>query len=219
MARVALYARLSKADPSSHSIRSQLTDMRRWARLYRHEVVVELVDDGASGSNLLRPGMTQLHEMIADGQLDTVVVLKLDRLTRSVTDLGRLLDVFGRHGVALASVSEQLDTSTAGGRFTVGILALVSQWERESIGERTKAALRQRKRDGLHVGRPRYGFRVQDGTLVRDDDAQRALRRMRKLRRAGWSLRDIGHDLQRLGVPTPNGAATWRPSTIARLVA
>lgn len=218
MAQVALYARLSKSDPSSHSIRSQLVDMRRYAKLYRHEVVAELVDDGASGSNLDRAGMTTLAGMIEAGDIDTVIVLKLDRLTRSITDLGRLLDTFRQHDVALASVSEQLDTSTAGGRFTTGILALVSQWERESIGERTRAALRQRKRDGLHVGRPRYGWRIDDGTLVRDDNAQRALRRMRKLRRAGWSLRDVCHDLDRREVPSPSGRP-WTPSTVARLTA
>lgn len=123
---------------------------------------------------------------------------------------------FGEHGVALASVNEQLDTSTAGGRFTTGILALVSQWERESIGERTKAALRQRKRDGLHVGRPRYGYCIDGDRLVCDDHAQRTLRRMRKLRRAGWSLRDICGELDRRSFPSPTGRG-WTPSTVARL--
>lgn len=217
--RVALYARLSKADPTSHSIRAQLADMRRYAKLYRHEVVAEVTDDGYSAATLDRPGMLRVMAMVEMGEVDAVVVVKLDRLTRSIADLGRLLDTFRVHGVALASVQERLDTSTAGGRFTVGILALVSQWERETVAERTRAALAQRKRDGLHVGRPAYGWRIDGGTVVRDDDAQRVLRRMRKLRRRGWSLRDICHALDREGVRTPSGAPSWRPSTVARLTA
>jgi site-specific DNA recombinase len=217
--RVVLYARLSKADPGSHSIRSQLADMRRYAKLYHHDIIAEITDDGYSAATLDRPGMLRVVDMIEAGEVDAVIVLKLDRLTRSIADLGRLLDTFRARSVSLASVQERLDTSTAGGRFTVGILGLVSQWERESISERTKAALAQRKRDGLHVGRPAYGWRVHDGDLVRDESAQRALRRMRKLKRQGRSLRDICHALDSEAVPTPSGSASWAPSTVARLTA
>ena len=92
--------------------------------------------------------------MLRKGDVEAVVVAKLDRLTRSVRDLGQLLDEhFGpKGGAALLSVSEQIDGRSAGGRMVLNLLATVSQWEREVIGERTKVALAHLKRQGRRTG-------------------------------------------------------------------
>src|SRR5580693_8604724 len=79
--------------------------------------------------------------LVDAGKVKAVIVAKLDRLTRSVKDLCELLERFERKGVALVSVAESLDTGSAAGRLVLNIMAAVSQWEREAIGERTRDAL------------------------------------------------------------------------------
>jgi len=157
----------------------------RLVRIYR--------DEGFSGKDLNRPALQEmLRDLEADG-IQAVVVAKLDRLTRSVRDLGYLIDdLFD--GVALASVEESLDTTTAGGRFVLHILGAVAQWERETISERTRSTLRFKRERGEWVGRIPYGFRIgPDGRLVEDPEGIRNIRRMKRLRRRGRSYREIAN--------------------------
>ncbi len=84
--------------------------------------------------------MERLLALVDARKVDTVIIAKLDRLTRSVKDLALLLERFTRRGVALVSVAESLDTNTAAGRLVLNIMVSVSQWEREAIGERTRDA-------------------------------------------------------------------------------
>jgi site-specific DNA recombinase len=81
--------------------------------------------------------MERLLSLVNEGKVDTVIIAKLDRLTRSVKDLAELLERFQRRGVSLVSVAESLDTGSAAGRLVINIMTAVSQWEREAIGERT----------------------------------------------------------------------------------
>ena len=157
----------------------------RLVRIYR--------DEGFSGKDLNRPALQEmLRDLKADG-IQAVVVAKLDRLTRSVRDLGYLIDdLFD--GVALASVEESLDTTTASGRFVLNILGAVAQWERETISERTRNTLRFKRERGEWVGRIPYGFKIgPDGHLVEDPERIRNIQRMKRLRRRGWSYRKIAN--------------------------
>lgn len=99
-----------------------------------------VVDEGQCAKTLNRPGFQCVLSAIKRGEVGTLGVLKLDRLTRSVGDLANLLAVFEKHDCALVAVQESLDTSTAWGRLMLNRLASVSQWERETIAERTAAA-------------------------------------------------------------------------------
>ena len=92
--------------------------------------------------------MDRILALVDARKIQIVIVAKLDRLTRSVKDLGELLERFQRRGVSLVSVSESLDTGTAAGRLVLNVMASVSQWEREAIGERTRDALRHKKAQG-----------------------------------------------------------------------
>ena len=157
----------------------------RLVRIYR--------DEGFSGKDLNRPGLQSLIQDLKNDGFEAVVVAKLDRLTRSVRDLGYLIDdLFD--GVALASVEESLDTTTAGGRFVLHILGAVAQWERETISERTRSTLRFKRERGEWVGRIPYGFRIgPDGRLVEDPEGIRNIRRMKRLRWRGRSYREIAN--------------------------
>src|SRR5580700_1816829 len=142
------------------SLEAQREKIRAMAVVHGTELADVIVDAGESAKNLDRPGMKRILDLVRTGDVDTVIVAKLDRLTRSVRDLADLLEVFQRKGVSLVSVAESLDTGSAAGRLVLNIMVSVSQWEREAIGERTRDAL-QLKRSRLEfLGNAPYGFRL-----------------------------------------------------------
>jgi site-specific DNA recombinase len=112
-----------------------------------------IVDAGHSAKSLNRAGMTRLMELVHAGQVSTVIIFNLSRLTRSVADLDKLVKLFEKKGVALVSLQESLDATTATGRLMMNLIASISQWERERISERTKDALAALKAQGKPVGR------------------------------------------------------------------
>jgi site-specific DNA recombinase len=121
------YVRVStdKQADSGVSLDVQIERVKAMAVVQGAELVDVLVDGGQSAKNLDRPGMARLLGMVDSRSIDAVIVAKLDRLTRSVRDLGELLERFARGGVRLISVSESLDTGTAGGRLVLNIMASV----------------------------------------------------------------------------------------------
>ena len=142
---------------------------------------------------------------------------KLDRLTRSVRDLSGLLEQYFGTRFTLLSVEEKIDTSSAAGRMILNIMATVSQWEREVIGERTSAALQHKRAKGQHVGAAALGYRVNAGKLEKEAVEQKTVRRIRRLRAKGWTLQAIADKLNAEGVPTKRGGR-WHPSTVTYVV-
>src|SRR5579863_6123869 len=108
-------------------------------------------DAGESAKSLQRPGIGNLLEQVRADRVERIVVAKLDRLTRNVRDLSDLVELFAKHGVALVSVGETLDTSTSAGRMVVNMLGVVAQWEREAIGERTATSSRTSASSAPHT--------------------------------------------------------------------
>lgn len=155
---------------------------------------------GYSAKALDRPGMADLLRLIRGRKVDVVIVAKLDRIIRSVRDLGELIDLFQRSGVEFASVADNIDTSTASGRLVLNVMGSVSQWEREAIGERTAEALAVMRANGQRVSRhPLFGYRFNGKDWIEDAREQRAISLMRQLRADGLSLRRIAADLERHG--------------------
>jgi len=189
------------------------------AVVHNAELAEIIVDGGESAKSLHRPGMARLLAMVDAGEVQTVIIAKLDRLTRSVKDLCTLLERFERRGVALVSVAESLDTSSAAGRLVLNIMTAVSQWEREAIGERTRDAMRHKRSNGERVGNIRFGYRLcADGRHVEPDPGeQAALEEIRNLRQEGHSLRRIATALNSRSMRTRRGSA-WRLEHVARIV-
>jgi len=176
--RVLGYIRVSTEEQASSglSLESQRQKLQQYCDLHDHDLVDVVVDAGESAKNLNRPGMQRVIKAIDNKSVDVVLVVKLDRLTRSTRDLGDLLDRLNRRGVALAAVSESLDTSTASGRMVVNMIGVIAQWEREAIGERTSAALQAKRRRGeRYSGRSPYGWKYIDGRMVESNDEQRVI--------------------------------------------
>ena len=109
-------------------------------------------DGGISGASLDRPDLQRLLGDIAAGKVDTVVVYKVDRLTRSLTDFAKLVDLFDRHGVSFVSVTQAFNTTSSMGRLTLNVLLSFAQFEREVIGERVGDKIAASKRKGLFMG-------------------------------------------------------------------
>jgi predicted site-specific integrase-resolvase len=128
------YVRVSteKQADKGDSLDAQLEKIRAMAVVQGAEVVEVIQDAGESAKSLQRPGMARLLAMVDAGEVQVVIIAKLDRLTRSVRDLGDLLEQFTKKGVALVSVAESLDTGSAAGRLVLNIMTAVSQWEREA---------------------------------------------------------------------------------------
>jgi site-specific DNA recombinase len=151
--------------------------------------------------------------------VDTVIIAKLDRLTRSVKDLCTLLERFTRRGVALVSVAESLDTGSAAGRLVLNIMTAVSQWEREAIGERTRDAMSHKRSNGERVGNIQFGYRLcADGKHVEPDPAEQSvLDEIGRLRQSGHTMRGIAATLNHRALRTRRGSA-WRLEHVARII-
>ena len=199
------------------SLEAQAEKIRAMAVVHNAKLAEIIVDGGESAKSLNRPGMVRLLAMVDAGEVQTVIIAKLDRLTRSVKDLCTLLERFERRGVALVSVAESLDTSSAAGRLVLNIMTAVSQWEREAIGERTRDAMRHKRSNGERVGNIPYGFRLAaDGRhLEQDPGEQTVLAEIRRFRREGTTLRGIAAALNHRALQTRRGTA-WRLESVAR---
>lgn len=139
------------------SLAEQEARLRAYAHLYELDLV-SVISEDASAKSLDRPGLQRALGALEPGM--GLLVAKLDRLTRSVRDLCDLCDTVFKD-CALLSVGEQIDTRTAAGRLVLNVLSSVSQWEREAIGERTKAAMGHLRREGRYTGgHVPYGYKL-----------------------------------------------------------
>jgi DNA invertase Pin-like site-specific DNA recombinase len=201
------------------SLEAQEAKIRAMATVQGAELFEVIIDGGESAKNLNRPGLHRLLALVDSGKVEAVIVAKLDRLTRSVKDLCGLLELVEKRGVTLISVAESLDTASAAGRLVITIMAAVSQWEREAIGERTRDALRHKRTSGERVGNIRFGFRLSpDGKHVEPDPGEQGvLTEIGHLRQSGHTLRGIAAALNRQSLLTRRGSA-WRLEHIARII-
>jgi len=131
----------------------QETKIEQYCNLYNLELVGFVYDQGISGTKKDREGLNEALEALEVGLADGSVVYKLDRLTRSLSHLNELIDEYFRERFTLYSVCENLDTQSPSGRLVINILGSVSQWERETISERTKQALDVKRQRGEPLGR------------------------------------------------------------------
>jgi DNA invertase Pin-like site-specific DNA recombinase len=201
------------------SLDAQRERVRAMAVVQGAELLDVIVDGGESGKNMDRTGLQRVVSLVHTGKVQTVIVAKLDRLTRSVKDLCTLLELFEKRGVALVSVAESLDTGSAAGRLVITIMAAVSQWEREAIGERTREALRHKRGKGERVGNIQFGYRLAgDGKHLEPHPQEQAtLRAIRHLRHNGHSLRGIAAALNQKGLRTRCGSE-WRLESVVRVL-
>lgn len=186
------YCRVSTDEQAEegYSIEGQADKLRAYANLRDLGAVHVIVDPGLSGKNLKRPGLQQLLAAVEAGHVVHVLVWRLDRLSRNLGDLIMLADTFGEHGVALHSVSENLDLSSASGRMFYNILGTFAQYFREQLSENVRMGTERAVKEGRWTNRPKTGYDLVNGELVPNADAGR-VREVFRLRSKGLSYRTI----------------------------
>ena len=169
------YCRVSTEDQADegYSMEGQADKLRSYAALRELGEVTVVEDPGFSGKNLKRPGLERLLGAVNAGHVAHVLVWRLDRLSRNLGDLIMLADAFGAQGVALHSVQENLDLSSAAGRMFYNILGTFAQFFREQLAENVKMGNERAVREGKWINRPKTGYDLRDGLLVPNDDAER----------------------------------------------
>lgn len=195
---VALYIRVStdKQREEGYSVDIQKERLKAYAAsMFPSATVKEYVDDGFSGGSLDRPKMQTLIEDVKEGNVTHVIVMKLDRLSRSQKDTLYLIeDVFLPHNVAFVSMGESFNTATPFGRAVIGILSVFAQLERENIFERTRSGMQKRVELGYWPGGGRvpygYDYDANQGILVPNKDAE-TVRKMYDMYLHGMSLQSI----------------------------
>ena len=210
------YCRVSTDKQADHgvSLLAQAAKINAMAAVQDVKLAEVITEGGESAKNLDRPGLQRLLALVDSGGVQTVIIAKLDRLTRSVRDLADLLERFERKRVSLVSVAESLDTGSAAGRLVLNIMVSVSQWEREAIGERTSVALQHKRRSKLvYSNKTPFGYERQDERLVPIPSEQNVIQRIQSLRRRGLSLRQIATALNGEGIVTKQGSR-WFAQTV-----
>jgi site-specific DNA recombinase len=172
--RCAIYTRKSSEEgleQAFNSLHAQREACEAFIRSQRHEgwsCLPRAYDDGGRfGGNLERPALQLLLTAIREGRVDVVVVYKIDRLTRSLVDFAKIVEIFDAKGVSFVSVTQQFNTATSMGRLTLNVLLSFAQFERELTGERIRDKIAASKRKGMWMGGvPLLGYTIRDRRLV-----------------------------------------------------
>jgi len=194
-----------------------MPSMRRVLRALnqRHEgwmLVKERYDYGGfSGGNMERPGFTRLLADVAAGRVDIILLYKIDRLTRSLTDFSRIVDVLDTAKASFVSITQSFNTTTSMGRLTLNMLLSFAQFEREVTGERIRDKIAASKRKGLWMGGPvPLGYEVKDRKLVVQAREAEHVRHIMRRYLALGSVPALVEELQREGYRTKaQRRASW----------
>jgi DNA invertase Pin-like site-specific DNA recombinase len=224
--RVVGYIRVSTEHQADGGV--SLVAQRAKLEAYALAMDLELVgieeDAGLSAKTLERPALQRALAMLDTGAAEGLLVTKLDRLTRSVRDLGELVERYFATKCSLLSVADSIDTRSAAGRLVLNVLTSVAQWEREATGERTRDALAHLKSSGVRLGCSGLGW---ERTTETDSEGRRVVRqveaetetveRIGVLRAEGHTLRAIAEQLTAEGRRTKRGGK-WAAETVRKVL-
>jgi DNA invertase Pin-like site-specific DNA recombinase len=165
-------------------------------------LVGEMYDDGGfSGATMQRPAFQRLLSDVSVGKIDVVVVYKVDRLTRSLSDFAKIVDIFDKHAVSFVSVTQQFNTTSSMGRLTLNILLSFAQFEREVTGERIRDKIAASKKKGMWMGGlPSLGYDVKDRRLVVNNTEAETVRHIFRRYTELKSVRELKEDLDGAGI-------------------
>src|SRR5262245_25204626 len=208
--RCAIYTRVSTdqgLEQDFNSLDAQYDASQAYIRSQQHAgwtMVRSKYDDGGfSGGNTDRPALQRLLEDVRAGKIDIIVVYKVDRLTRSLADFAKLVELFDRHGVSFVSVTQQFNTTTSMGRLTLNVLLSFAQFEREVTSERIRDKISASKRKGHWVGgMAPLGYDTKDRKItVNEAEAERVRIIFRSYLKLG-SLSRLMAELRKQGIAT-----------------
>jgi site-specific DNA recombinase len=209
------YARVSTEEQAREgvSLEAQKARIEAWALANETALIGFFEDAGISGSRTgNREGLQKAIDLACEKHA-VLIVYSLSRLSRSTRDTLSLAERLDRAGADLVSLSEKIDTTSAAGKMVFRMLAVLNEFERDQISERTSAAL-QHKKGQRHAYSPTpYGFDRIGGMLIINRAEQAILERIVELKMKGWSLRKISELLNGQGTPAKNGGK-WQASSV-----
>jgi site-specific DNA recombinase len=208
--RCAIYTRKSSEEgleQEFNSLAAQCEACEAFIRSQRNEgwvlVGTRYDDGGYSGGNMERPALQHLIADIRAGRIDIVVVYKVDRLTRSLADFARLVELFDTEAVSFVSVTQQFNTTSSMGRLTLNVLLSFAQFEREVTGERIRDKIAASKKKGMWMGgNVPLGYEASERTLVINPAEAETVRRIFALYRELGCVRRVKEEADRLGLRT-----------------
>src|SRR5258705_12742319 len=208
--RYAIYTRKSSEEgleQDFNSLQAQREACEAYIVSQKHEgwkALPTAYDDGAySGGTMDRPALHRLLADITDGHVDVVVVYKVDRLTRSLMDFAKIVEIFDRQNASFVSVTQQFNTTPSMGRLTLNVLLSFAQFEREVTGERIRDKIAASKKKGLWMGGfVPIGYDRKDRTLTVNDDEAKTVRTIFKLFLKLKNVREVQVELGRLKLTT-----------------
>jgi DNA invertase Pin-like site-specific DNA recombinase len=218
--RCAIYTRKSTEeglDQEFNSLQAQREACEAFINSQRHEGWVclhEHYDDGGfSGATMERPALQQLLADITARRVDTVVVYKIDRLTRSLADFAKIVEILDQRSASFVSVTQQFNTTTSMGRLTLNVLLSFAQFEREVIGERIRDKIAASKRKGMWMGGvPPLGYQVEDRKLRTIDSEAEIVRAIFRRYAELGSVRLLKQELDARGIKSKSWtSASGRP--------
>jgi DNA invertase Pin-like site-specific DNA recombinase len=206
--RCAIYTRKSSEEgleQDFNSLDAQREACEAYVASQRHEgwgVIPQMYDDGGfSGATTERPALQRLLAGVAAGQIDVVVVYKVDRLTRSLSDFAKIVEIFDKRQVSFVSVTQAFNTTTSMGRLTLNILLSFAQFEREVTGERIRDKIAASKRKGMWMGgQPPLGYDAKDRKLVVSEAEAEVVRHIFRRYRELKSVRLLKSELDGEGI-------------------
>lgn len=208
------------------SLETQKEKLSAFCKLHDIQLVGICCDEGISASTLKRPGLSAALRRLERGEAQALIVVKLDRLTRSVKDLGFLCEQYFSDGKpwSLLSVTDSIDTRSASGKLILNVLTSVAQWEREAVSDRTREAMQHLKQQGVDLGAPPFGYEYStepdsEGRrrLIESPEAMATLRRIIEMHKADLTPARIAQRLRAENVPSARGLM-WSSTAVRRVL-
>ena len=234
--RCAIYTRVSTdqgLDQEFNSLDAQREASEAYIKSQAHEgwiCLKQAYDDGGySGGSMVRPALQLLLEDVRAKKLDVIVVYKVDRLTRSLADFAKLVELFDANGVSFVSVTQSFNTTSSMGRLTLNVLLSFAQFEREVTGERIRDKFAASKKKGMWMGGPiPYGYKLEKRKLLVDPAGAERVRQIFRLYLELKSLQKLAVRLEELGFMSrirrqangrSIGGQTFRTGALSHLLA
>lgn len=202
------------------SLEAQEARIRAWCLANDATLAGVFIDAGVSGKRAdNRPELQAALDAVCKTG-GALVVYSLSRLARSTKDTISIGERLQKSGADLVSLSEKIDTTTAAGKMVFRMMAVLAEFERDQVSERTIAAMAHKRSKGERIGKVPFGYNLAaDGkTLEANAAEQHTLDLIRQLRAEGESLRAIAAELSRQGIQTKEGTTTWSHATIQRII-
>ncbi len=216
------YIRVSTAGQAKEgvSLEAQGARIRAWCEANGYNLTRILSDAGVSGKRADKRARLQAALSDACKLRGALVVYSLSRLARSTKDAISIAERLDRAGADLVSLTESIDTTTAAGKMVFRMLAVLAEFERDLVSERTTAALAHKRGKGERIGTIPYGWRLADdgATLEPIESEQAVIGDMTVMRKRGSSYRAIAEELTARGVPTKKGNANWTHQAVASIL-